>query len=186
IPFLGRNYPQAWTSMAAMRDSIERSRFGVDLIDPVDQYRMAERSVKYAGLFILLTFAAVWLIEVLAGVRVHPIQYLLLGSALCLFYLLELSLSEHLGFLISYAIASISVIALAAAYCSVVLQRRSRAAVVAAGISLLYTYLYTLLMNEDYALLAGSIGLFAILAAIMYATRRVDWYAVGVERPQTP
>ena len=110
-----------------MRELIETSRFGVELNDPVDQYRMAERSVKYAGLFILLTFAAVWLIEVLANVRVHPIQYLMLGSALCLFYLLELSLSEHLGFLISYAIASVAIIAMVAAYCAVILHRVSRA-----------------------------------------------------------
>src|SRR5262245_20029745 len=178
IPFLGRNFPQAWAG-ESMHDAIESSRFGVELVDPVDHYRMAERSVKYAGLFILLTFAAVWLIEVLASVRVHPIQYLLLGSALCLFYLLELSLSEHLGFLISYAIASPAVVAMVAAYCTVVLRRVSRAGVVGSGVALLYGYLYTLLVNEDYALLAGSIGLFLILASIMYATRHVDWYAIG-------
>src|SRR5262249_8441356 len=171
-PLLGRNYPQAWIG-ASMREAIEASRFGVDLVDPVDHYRMADRSVKYAGLFILLTFAAVWLIEVLAGMRVHPIQYLLLGSALCVFYLLELSLSEHLGFLVAYAIACTSVIAMVVAYCTVILRRRSRALVVGTGVALLYAYLYTLLVNEDYALLAGSIGLFAILGAIMYATRHV-------------
>ena len=181
IPFLGRNFPQAWNA-GSMHDAIESSRFGVELIEPVDHYRMAERSVKYAGLFILLTFAAVWLIEVLASVRVHPIQYLMLGSALCLFYLLELSLSEHLGFLISYAAASVSIIAMVAAYCAVILHRVSRAAVVGSGVALLYAYLYTLLMNEDYALLAGSVGLFLILAAIMYATRHVDWYAIGDPR----
>jgi inner membrane protein len=188
VPFLGRNYPQEWVAGASMREAIDGSRFGVEMIDPVDPYRMAERSVKYAGLFILLTFAAVWLIEVRANVRVHPIQYLLLGSALCLFYLLELSLSEHLGFLVSYAIASVAVIAMVAAYCAVVLRRMSRALVVGSGVALLYAYLYTLLVNEDYALLAGSVGLFAILAAIMYATRHVDWYAIGarVPEPQSP
>ncbi len=153
-------------------------------MNPVDHYRMAERSVKYAGLFILLTFATVWLIEVLAGVRVHPIQYLMLGGALCLFYLLELSLSEHLGFPLAYAIASISVIGMIAAY-SVVVLHSSHALVVGAGVAVLYAYLYILLMNEDYALLIGSIGLFAILAAIMYATRRVDWYAVGARFPES-
>ena len=183
IPFLGRSYPQAWRAEAAMREALDGSRFGVELVNPVDHYRMAERSVKYAGLFILLTFATVWLIEVLAGVRVHPIQYLMLGGALCLFYLLELSLSEHLGFPLAYAIASISVIGMVAAYCVVVLHRIRRALVVGAGVALLYAYLYILLMNEDYALLIGSVGLFAILAAIMYVTRRVDWYAVGARSP---
>lgn len=166
-----------------MREAIDGSRFGVELVNPVDHYRMAERSVKYAGLFILLTFAAVWLTEVLAGVRVHPIQYLMIGGALCLFYLLELSLSEHIGFPLAYAIASISVIGMVVAYCVVVLHRMTRALVVGAGVALLYAYLYILLMNEDYALLIGSVGLFVILAAIMYATRRVDWYAVGARSP---
>ena len=179
IPFLGRNYPQAWKAETSMREAIDGSRFGVELVNPVDHYRMAERSVKYAGLFVLLTFATVWLIDVLAGVRVHPIQYLMLGGALCLFYLLELSLSEHLGFPVAYAIAGASVIAMVAAYCAVVLRRVSRALVVGLGVGLLYVYLYILLMNEDYALLIGSVGLFVILAAIMFATRRVDWYSVG-------
>jgi len=184
IPFLGRNYPQAWSSETQMAEPIAFSRFGVELTNPVDHYRMAERSVKYAGLFILLTFAAVWLIEVLAGVRVHPIQYLMLGGALCLFYLLELSLSEHLGFPLAYAVASAAVVSMVAGYGVVVLQRLSRGVVVAAGVALLYVYLYILLMNEDYALLIGSIGLFAILGAIMFATRRVDWYAVGAPAPE--
>ena len=179
IPFLGRNYPQAWKAEVGMRKEIDGSRFGVELVNPVDHYRMAERSVKYAGLFILLTFATLWLIEVLAEVRVHPIQYLLLGGALCLFYLLELSLSEHLGFPLAYTVASFSVVALVAGYSVVVLHHIRRALFVIAVVSLLYAYLYILLMNEDYALLIGSVGLFLILAAIMYATRRVDWYAVG-------
>ncbi|HUG41308.1 MAG TPA: cell envelope integrity protein CreD, partial [Longimicrobiales bacterium] len=185
IPFLGRNYPQAWTAGTAGRDmvrAIEASRFGVELVSGVDHYRMAERSVKYAAMFILLTFAAVWLVEVLAGVRVHPIQYLLLGAALCVFYLLELSLSEHLGFPVAYALASVAIVGMVASYSRVVLRRTGRAAVVGGGVALLYGYLYTLLMNEDYALLIGSVGLFLILGAVMFATRRVDWFAVGAER----
>jgi inner membrane protein len=140
---------------------------------------MAARSVKYAFLFILLTFATVWLIEILAGVRVHTIQYLMLGAALCLFYLLELSLSEHLGFPFAYVLASAAVVGMVAAYSLVILRRPARAMIIAVAVTLLYAYLYLLLMNEDYALLIGSVGLFAILGAIMYATRRVDWYSVG-------
>ena len=185
IPFLGRNYPQAWRAETKMSEAVDGSRFGVELVNPVDHYRMAERSVKYAVLFILLTFAVVWLIEVLVGVRIHPIQYLMLGGALCLFYLLELSLSEHIGFPLTYAMASISVIALVAAYSAAVLHRMGLALLVAAGVALLYVYLYILLMNEDFALLIGSLGLFAILAVIMYATRRVDWYAAGVRPPKS-
>ena len=185
IPFLGRNYPQAWTAEAKMSEAIDSSRFGVELVHPVDHYRMAERSVKYAFLFILLPFAVVWLIEVLVGVRVHPIQYLMLGGALCLFYLLELSLSEHIGFPLAYALASVSIIALVGAYSAAVLHRRGLALLVATGVVLLYAYLYILLMNEDYALLIGSLGLFAILAAVMYVTRRVNWYTAGSWPPES-
>lgn len=179
IPFLGRNFPQAWRDTTPMQDSIDAARFGVGFIEPVDHYRMAERSVKYASLFILLTFATIWLVEVLAGLRVHPIQYLMLGGALCLFYLLELSLAEHIGFPIAYAVASLAIVSMITAYSAVALQSRRRALVVGSGVALLYGYLYNLLDNEDYALLIGSLGLFAILAAIMYATRQVDWYTVG-------
>lgn len=186
IPFLGRNYPQAWRAEDKMNEAVDGSRFGVELVHPVDHYRMAERSVKYAFLFILLPFAIVWLIEVLVGVRVHPIQYLMLGGALCLFYLLELSLSEHIGFPLAYAMAGISIIALLAAYAAAVLHRLRLALLLAAGVASLYVYLYLLLVNEDFALLIGSLGLFAILAAIMYATRRVDWYRTGSGHPESP
>lgn len=179
IPFLGRNYPQAWLDGADHEKAIAGSSFGVELVDPVDHYRMAERSVKYAGLFILLTFASLWLIEILAAVRIHPIQYLLLGAALCLFYLLELTLSEHLGFPLAYAIASTAVVALVSGYGAAILGRARRAAVVGVGVTSLYGYLFVVLTNEDYALLIGAIGTFATLAGIMFLTRRVDWYRVG-------
>ena len=179
IPFLGRGYPQMWSSDSSRSATINASRFGVQLVNPVDQYHMASRSVKYAFLFIMLTFATLWLIEVLAGVRVHPIQYLMLGGAMCLFYLLELALSEHLGFPVAYSLASVAVIGMVGGYSLAILGRVQHAAIVAAGVALLYGYLYLLLMNEDYALLIGSIGLFVILGAIMFVTRRVDWYAVG-------
>ena len=176
IPFLGRSFPQAWTSEDDMEAEIGNSRFGVEFLNPVDHYRMAERSVKYASLFILLTFATLWLFEVRAGVRVHPIQFLMLGGALCLFYLLLLSLSEHMAFVLAYVLASVSVVGMVAAYGVVVLKGVSRALAVGLGVAVLYGYLFVLLVNEDYALLMGSIGLFLILALIMYATRRVDWY----------
>jgi len=183
IPFLGRGFPQAWTSTSDWKGAIEASHFGVELRMPVDHYRMAERSVKYAGLFILWTFAVVWLVETLAGVRVHPIQYLLIGAALCLFYLLELSLAEHLGFGLAYALASLSVIGLVAAYARAVLGRTGRAAIVGAGVAALYGYLFVLLTNEDHALLAGSLALLVALAGIMFVTRRIDWYALGASQP---
>ncbi len=181
IPFLGRNYPQAWTEATALRPAIDASLFGVELVEPVNTYSMAERSLKYAALFLLLTFALMWLIEVLGRVRVHPIQYLLVGAALCLFYLLELSLSEHLGFAPAYAIASLAVVGMIGAYSWVIFRQRARAATVTGAVAGLYAYLYVLLRKEDYALLMGSVGLFVILGTIMYATRKVDWSAPGAE-----
>jgi inner membrane protein len=181
IPFLGRSFPQAWTSEDDFEDEIGSASFGVDFLNPVDHYRMAERSVKYASLFILLTFATLWLFEVRAGVRVHPIQFLMLGGALCLFYLLLLALSEHLAFPLAYGLSSISVIGMVAAYGVVVLRGLSKALAVGLGVALLYVYLYVLLVNEDYALLLGSVGLFLILGLIMFATRHVDWYGVGTD-----
>ena len=179
IPFLGRNYPQAWNDGTSMSETVAASKFGLDLITPVDEYRMAERSTKYAGLFILLTFATIWLIEVLARLRVHPIQYLLVGAAMCLFFLLELALSEHLGFAPAYAVASVAVVGLIASYSLAALHSPRRAGVVGGLVAALYAYLYVLLKNEDYALLIGSVGLFLMLAAVMYLTRRIDWHAAG-------
>jgi inner membrane protein len=176
IAYLGRNFPQAWKDAAVTKETLDSARFGFDLIETTDHYQMATRSVKYAGLFLLLTFATLWLVEVLARVSVHPIQYLLIGSAMCVFYLLELSLSEHLGFGFAYIVATVAIVAQIAGYCTAVLHSRRRAAIVGGVSAVLFGYLYVVLTNEDYALLIGSIGVFAILAVIMYLTRRVDWY----------
>lgn len=183
IPLLGRNYAQSWDAKVELRraiqESIQESLFGVRLISPVDEYRMAERSTKYAALFILLTFGSLWLLEILAKVRIHSLQYLLVGAAMCLFYLLELSLSEPLGFLLAYVLAALSVVTLVFAYGIAILRSRRRASILSGILTGLYGYLYVLLMNQDYALLIGSIGLFLILVLVMYLTRKVDWYSIG-------
>lgn len=177
VSSLGRGYPQRWRS-GDPREAIEASHFGVRLLLPVDAYRMAERSAKYAMLFLGLTFATFWLFDVLASARLHPVQYLLVGAAQCLFYLLEISLAEHLGFGVAYAVASAGIVALIGAYAWAVLRSAGRAAVVASVVVAIYGYLYVVLTNEDYALLAGSLALFAALATVMWLTRRVDWRLV--------
>ena len=179
VPFLGRDYPQEWTGDDDPYDQVLESRFGVDLISPVDHYRMSERSTKYAPLFLALTFGLLWLFDTLVGVRVHPIQYLLVGGGMCMFYLLELSLSEHIGFIGAYAVAASSVVVLIAAYTKAVLRSTGRGARMGAALSCLYTYLLALLTLERYALIAGSLGLFFVLAAVMYLTRWVDWHEVS-------
>ncbi len=178
VPFLSRNYAQKWLNSAGMEQDVFESKFGVEMISPVDHYRMSQRSVKYQILFLVLTFATLWLFEVLAKIRVHPVQYLLIGVGMCLFYLLELSLAEHFGFIRSYMIASAAIIILVTLYSAAVLKTSKRAIIVGLVVTLLYIYLYVLLMIEDYALLAGSIGLFISLAAIMFLTRKVNWYSL--------
>ncbi len=180
IPFLGRNFPQKWTGNLENVPFI--SQFGVDLLTPVDAYRQTERSLKYELLFLALTFAPLWLFEVLAGIRLHFIQYGLIGAAVCLFYLLELSLAEHIGFAGAYALAASMIAALVTSYAWSILGSVSRAASMGGVISGLYAFLYVLISLEDFALLVGSLALFFVLATLMYTTRRVDWFELG--RPQ--
>lgn len=151
----------------------------VGLVEPVNVYSQADRASKYGLLFVLLTFAGFFLFEVLKHLRIHPIQYALVGLALAIFFLLLLSLSEHLPFWIAYLAASAACIGLLGAYLSAVLRSRARGLGFAGALTVLYGALYGLLVSEDNALVLGSLLLFGILAAGMLATRRVDWYAAG-------
>ena len=153
--------------------------FGVSFVDPVDQYLKTERSIKYALLFMALTFALFLLCEVLGRLVVHPVQYALVGLALALFYLLLLSLSEHLGFALAYAIAATACVALIGFYVSHVLGSARRGTAFAGLLALLYGLLFGVLGAEDYALLLGSLLVFAVLAGFMWLTRKLDWYSVG-------
>jgi len=177
IPYLGRNYPQLWESGADYGEAVQRSCFGLKLIPTLDQYAMAKRSTKYGILFILLTFVTLWLFEIVAGVRIHPIQYLLVGAGLSLFFLLEISIAEHIGFAAAYLCATLLVTSLIYFYCRFVLGGMRRSAILGTVVLLLYGYLYVLLMNQDYALLIGSVCLFLVLGAVMFITRKIDWYS---------
>lgn len=154
-------------------------RFGVALVDPVDQYLKTDRAVKYALLFIVLTFAGFFLFEVLKRLSVHPIQYALVGMALALFYLLLLSLSEHLGFELAYLLSAGACVGLIGFYLCHVLHSLWRGAGFSLGLAGLYGMLYALLSAEDYALLMGSLLLFGVLGGVMVLTRRLDWYGIG-------
>lgn len=155
-------------------------------ISPVNPYSLSDRASKYGLLFAVLTFVAVGLFEVLQKLRVHPVQYLLVGSALSSFFLLLLGLSEHLGFATAYAVAASACVALLAYYASHMLGSVRRGLPLAAGIAMLYGLLYVLLQLEQTALVVGSIALFAVLALVMVCTRRVDWYAFGATSAQVP
>lgn len=153
--------------------------FGVGFIEPVNIYAQAERAIKYGLLFVALTFAAFFVFEILKVLPIHPIQYLLVGLALIMFFLLLISLSEHIDFLLSYLIASAACIALISFYLSAVLRSRARAGGFGLGLVALYSALYGLLNSENNALVMGSLVLFAALGAVMVVTRKVDWYGVG-------
>lgn len=181
VSSLGRSYPQQWRSPEAATIAPESvvvaSGFGVALFLPADGYQKTERAIKYALLFVVLTFLTFFLCELWNPFALHPIQYLLVGFALCLFYLLLLSLSEVLGLGAAYAIAAAATVALISAYAAAVLHGWWRALAAAGELALLYAFLWVLLQAEDRSLLLGSIALFLILAIVMYLTRRVDWFA---------
>lgn len=156
----------------------------VELIDPVNPYVMSDRAIKYGLIFIALTFVTVGLTELLTGRRVHPVQYLLVGMALSLFFLLLLSLSEHLPFLAAYLIAAGAAAAVLTHYAAAMLGGWLRGAAFGGGIALLYGALYVLLSREQTALVIGALLLFAVLATVMTLTRKLDWYSLG-SRPQS-
>jgi inner membrane protein len=182
VPQFGHGFPSAWSAATIKRDSftaaVEAAAVGVTLLQPVDIYQQTSRALKYAVLFIVMTFVVAFLWEIIGGALVHPIQYLFIGFALCVFYLLLLALSEHLGFDTAYLWSSASTISLITWYWQWVIRARRRALLMLAALATLYGFLYLLLRSEDSALLAGAIGLFLMLALVMFLTRRVDWFTL--------
>lgn len=160
---------------ALMLDTLE-----IRLIEPIAIYSLSDRALKYSHLFIVLTFAAFFIFEALKRLTIHPIQYLLVGLALALFFLMLISLSEHLDFALAYALSAAACCALIAVYLAAVLASRMRGMAFGAALGTLFGALYFLLRSEDNALMLGSLLLFGLLAAAMLTTRRVDWYALGM------
>ncbi len=154
---------------------ISQYAFGVDLFIPVNGYQKTLRTVKYALLCILLTFAAFFLIETSQKKSVHPFQYGLVGLALILFYTLLLSFSEYTGFNTAYVIASVATIGLIAWFVKSILQSGKATTILSVVLVLVYSYVFSLLQLQDYSLLLGSIGLFLTLAVVMYFSKRLQW-----------
>lgn len=202
---LNRNFPQKWQGSSYQFNQLPQgfigereftkpipytadysqtgnsdSRFGVELLIPVDSYQKSDRSAKYMIMFVFLTFLVFFFVEVLHRRRIHPIQYLLVGFALLIFYLLLLSMSEYTGFSLAYLGGSAATILLITLYSLTVFHEKRLSILLGGILVFLYGFLYTLLQLEDYALLMGSIGLFVILAVIMFLTRKVEWYKDGI------
>ncbi|SMO74368.1 cell envelope integrity protein CreD [Solitalea koreensis] len=192
---LNRNFPQKWVGdQYGFEDASEKNvvledssrkintatdfTFGVNLIMPVDFYQKVSRSAKYAIMFIALTFTAFFFIEIVNKKRIHPIQYILVGMALVIFYSLLLSLTEQIPFNFAYMISSGVTIALISWYSYTILKSLGLMMLMGIILSGLYVFLFVLLQLQDYALLMGSIGLFVILSLIMLVSRQIDWYNI--------
>jgi inner membrane protein len=158
----------------------------VGLVEPVDLYSKVDRSVKYGFLFIGFTFLAFLLFDVVGGARVAAAEYLLTGAALVLFFVLLLAFAEVIGFTAAYVLASVAIVGLLAGYSAAVLRSWRRGQFVAALLAGLYAVLFVLLNLEAWSLLIGSVMLFVTLAAVMYATRKVEWSAVGAPARSSP
>lgn len=170
---VNREYPQVWKD--GIKYMTNDSSFGVDLINPVNHYSKTERSVKYAILIILLTFVVYFFIEIFQKRSAHAIQYLLIGAALVIFYTLLLSISEIIGFNWAYLIAATATVVLVGTYTSSVFNSKKSGLIFSSFLTGLYVFIFSLIQLQDQALLCGSIGLFIILALIMYASRKIDW-----------
>jgi inner membrane protein len=176
---LNRSYRQAWMEGEVSEAALAESAFGVGLYQAVDVYQRGERAIKYALLFIALTFLTFFAWEQITRLRLHPLQYLLVGLALSTFYLLLIALSEHLAFAAAYVIAALALVLLTGIYIAGALKSSARGLAVAAAMTSVYGLLYVLVLSEDYALLLGAITLFVALAAVMLVTRKIDWYHLG-------
>jgi inner membrane protein len=149
--------------------------FGVKLIETVDEYQQNERVSKYGFLVIGLTFLIFFLIQSISKINIHIFQYSMIGIALIMFYTLLISITEHSSFSLAYAIAGTSVVAMITLYSISILKNRKFPLFIGAALSVLYTFIFVIIQMEDYALLVGSIGLFLILGAVMYFSRKIDW-----------
>jgi len=172
---LNRNYPQQWMGLS---HKIASAEFGVSLYQPVDNYQQNERSAKYAVLILFLTFISFFFIEILNKKRIHPVQYILVGLALTVFYTLLLSLSEQVGFAVAYWISAGIIIAKLALYSLSILKSKRLAGFMLLFFLLIYGFIFVILRMEDLALLVGSFGLVLVLALCMYLSRKVDWYNI--------
>jgi len=199
MPYFNRPFSQQWIEEnASLTDPVtdgnktvqnssrKDASFGVQFILPVDQYQKTMRSGKYAILIILLTFVSLFFTELLNKRKVHLLQYLLIGAAMIIYYTLLLSLSEQMGFDLAYLIASLATISLVGAFIASLLKNKKPALIFVAILTIFYGFIYVIIQLQDLALLFGSIGLFVIVAAMMYLSSKIDWNKSLLTEPETP
>ncbi len=176
---LNRNYAQKFRGPSQY---ITESSFGVKFLIPVDNYQKTNRSAKYAILLITLSFTVFFFIEVLNKQLIHPFQYILVGVALCLFYTLLLSISEYISFNAAYIVSAIAIIGMVALYAKTIFKNVKLTLIFTSILVVLYAFVFSIIQLQDFALLIGSIGLFVVLALVMYLSRKINWY--GTEKRQ--
>jgi len=181
VPFIARGV-SAQGGVESLQQ-LGRTAMAISFVELADPYQSVTRSLKYAVLFIGLVYLTYFLFEVGSSKRVHPAQYVLIGIAQLIFYLLLLSIAERIGFDLGFAIAAVATVALISAYAGWVFSRTYGLRALVA-FSLLYGFIYLLLRLEDQALMVGSLASFAAIAAVMYFTRRMDWYASSTPESQ--
>jgi inner membrane protein len=177
VPFVARGVP-----VEGDRETLGRlggTSLGVTFVEPANPYQSVSRSLKYAPLFIGLVFLAYFLFEATTGRRVHPAQYILVGMAQVIFYMLLLSIAEHTGFDAAFALAAAATVGLISAYAGWTFDSRAQGVRALVAFTFLYGLIYVLMRLEDYALLVGALSSFAAIAAVMYFTRKVDWYGIA-------
>ncbi|MDP2089866.1 MAG: cell envelope integrity protein CreD [Flavobacteriaceae bacterium] len=179
IIHLNRNYPQVWVGS---NHSVKDAAFGVDLLLPIDNYQKSTRTIKYAILFIALTFMVFFFVEILNKKFIHPIQYILVGFALIIFFSLLLALSEHIKFNYAFILSAILTLILITGYVKAILKSNNLTFLISGVLAILYTFIFVIIQLQDYALLIGSIGLFIILGIVMYFSRKIDWYNINLDK----
>jgi inner membrane protein len=172
-----RPFSQQWTNQ---NQQLTGADFGVKLLVPVDQYQKSIRTSKYSVLIILLTFIALFLVEITQKIRIHPFQYILIGAALTIYYTLLLSLSEHIGYNIAYAVASLATVILISLYSTTFLKTTRLVVLFTLVLLIFYTFIFVIILQQDFSLLLGSVGLFLIISLLMYFSRKVKWYEESV------
>lgn len=188
--YYGGDFPRQWigdeSSAPTSSHTFSNAAFGVELVELVDPYRIVERATKYGLLFVTLLFTAFFLFEVLAALRLHVLHYGLVGAALVLFYLALLSLSEFVPFVAAYVSAALASTLLISLYSHAILRGGRRSLVIGAVLSAIYGFLFLVLQLQDYALLAGTAALFAVLGLVMFMTRKIDWHHAAPQPPPMP
>ena len=168
-----RPFSQQWIESGM---KLSGSEFGVKLIVPVDQYQKSIRTSKYSQLIIILTFVALFLVEITRKIRIHPFQYILIGAALIIYHTLLLSLSEQVGYNIAYWIATLATVGLICSYSISFLESKNLVILFTSLMTVFYSFIFVIVLQQDFSLLLGSIGLFLIVGALMYFARKVKWY----------